>query len=167
MDRLIEPLIAALEQTERIYGQLLDIIEEEKIAATLADTPRLSAAGFEKQDLIAQLGHLDRQRALFLQPIAEALGVPLGRLDLKTLADHLGQPYRATLHSLNADLRTIIDKVHNANEECCALIKHCLRLVRNTLGFFQHCIGSVDVYGATGSMCDPSRRNGRLLSGEV
>jgi flagellar biosynthesis/type III secretory pathway chaperone len=167
MDRLVEQLIAALEQTQRLYSRMLEIIEEEKIAATLADTQRLSVAGSEKQDLMAQLGRLDRERTRLLQQIAEALGVPFGRLDLATLADHIGQPYRETLRDLNASLRTIINKVHNANEECCALIKHCLKLVQNTLGFFQHCMGSVDVYGASGNMRDPSLRNGRLLSGEV
>jgi flagellar biosynthesis/type III secretory pathway chaperone len=167
MDRLVEQLIAALEQTQRLYSRMLEIIEEEKIAATLADTQRLSVAGSEKQDLMAQLGRLDRERTRLLQQMAQALGVPFDRLDLATLADHIGQPYRETLRDLNASLRTIINKVHNANEECCALIKHCLKLVQNTLGFFQHCMGSVDVYGASGNMRDPSLRNGRLLSGEV
>jgi flagellar biosynthesis/type III secretory pathway chaperone len=167
MDRFIEQLIAALEQTERLYSRMLEIIEEEKIAATLADTQRLSVAGTEKQDLMAQLGCLDLERTRLLQQLAEVLGVPCGRLDLSTLADHVGQPYRDTLRALNAGLRHVINKVHSANEECCALIRHCLKLVQNTLGFFQHCMGSVDVYGASGNMRDPSLRNGRLLSGEV
>jgi flagellar biosynthesis/type III secretory pathway chaperone len=167
MDRFIEQLIAVLQQTETLYERMLPLIEQEKEAALGPDATRLTGINAEKQSLIAQLAQLEKQRTRLSQGIAEALRLPLEKVNLTALAANVTAPYDRQLRQLHDRLRGVVEKVRQANEQCRVLIEYCLRLVQKRLGFFQYWMGRVDVYGASGSLNNGPGGGGRLLSGTV
>jgi flagellar biosynthesis/type III secretory pathway chaperone len=167
MDRLIEQLIVVLQQTETLYERMLPLIEEEKDSALGPDTVRLTAINAEKQNLITQLAQLEKQRTRLSQGIAEALRLPLEKVNLTVLATTVAAPYDRQLRQLHDRLGGAVEKVRQANEQCRLLIEYCLRMVQSRLGFFQYWMGRVDVYGASGSLSNGHGGGGRLLSGSV
>jgi hypothetical protein len=166
MDGLVS-LIDTLRQTEIAYARLLGLIEDESRAAIASDMDRLLAAGVEKQNLIGQLGGLDRQRMHALQRMGRELNVPFESLTVSVLAAKVHQPYAEQLRQVQQRLNTVMEQVRHSNEQCRMLISHCLRLVQNSLGFFQHRMDSANSYGAAGDLRNTRPDNGRLLSGCV
>jgi len=166
MDGSIEQLIRILQQTEGLYTQLLPVIEQEKTAATGSDVRRLTSAGAEKQNIVFQIKSLDQQLVRSMQNMAKVFHIPLRRLNLATLAEVVRPPHDRQLQELNSRLTVLLGKVQTANEECRILIRHCLRLVQNALGFFRHWMGTSDVYGASGNIRNDTD-GGRFLSGSV
>jgi flagellar biosynthesis/type III secretory pathway chaperone len=167
MDRLIEQLVAVLKQTETLYEQVLPIIEKEKEAAVAPDAQRLMALNGEKQTLIAQLARLEQERLVLVQRLGAVLHLPPDQQNLATLAAAVEAPYDRQLAHLHDRLKNVVEKVRRSNEQCQTLIQFCLRLVQGRLGFFQHWLGRVDVYGASGNLNTCAGRGGRLLSGTV
>lgn len=167
MEAHVERLIVVLEQIEGQYDRMVAIIERETKAATEADAVGLTALGEEKQTIIARLKGLDQKRLHLLGAIAAHLGLSAGRLTISTLLQHVGRSHRLRLSRLQADLGVVLNRVHTAGDECRSMVRHCLRLVQNTLGFFQHCTRDREIYGASGCMRSEPLQNGRLVSGEV
>ncbi|MBI5064249.1 MAG: flagellar protein FlgN [Desulfatitalea sp.] len=167
MNRLIEQLVAVLKQTETLYEQVLPIIEKEKEAALAPDAQQLMALNGEKQTLLAQLARLEQERTALAQRIGAGLHLPPEKLNLASLAAAVDAPYDRQLGQLHERLKAVVEKVRRSNEQCQTLIQYCLRLVQSRLGFFQHWLGRVDVYGASGNLNNGAGRGGRLLSGTV
>lgn len=167
MDRLIESFIETLRQTGAMYNRLLAAIEREKKAALASDIEQLTAAGTEKQTVLAQLFELDCKRTQHLHRLARALELPVDGVTLSDLAAAVDAPYKRQLDDIHAQMKRVMEQVQRSNEECRMLIRHCLRLVQNALGFFQHWMESASVYGASGDLCKSQRGGGRLLSGCV
>ena len=167
MERLIEQLVAVLKQIETLYGQMLPIIEKEKEAALVPDAQQLMALNGEKQTLIAQLARLEQERTALAQRLGAILRLPADQQNLACLAAVVDAPYDLQLSQLHDRLKKVVEKVRRSNEQCQTLIQYCLRLVQSRLGFFQHWLGQVDVYGASGNLNNGAGRGGRLLSGTV
>ena len=167
MDRLIEQLLAVLKQTESLYEQVLPIIENEKEAALAPDAQRLMALNGEKQTLIAQLARLEQERTALVRRLGAALRLPPDKQTLTGLAAVVDGPHDLQLSQLHDRLKKVVENVRRSNEQCQTLIQYCLRLVQSRLGFFQHWLGQVDVYGASGNLNNGAGRGGRLLSGTI
>ncbi|MBR9982783.1 MAG: flagellar protein FlgN [Desulfatitalea sp.] len=165
MEQWVEQLIVVLDHTHNAYSRLLEVVEQEKQAAIVADLQAIAMAGEAKQVLVAQIERHEQQRTRLLQQLAKGMGLPFGQMHLSTLADRVGGAHRAQLQQLHGDLNILLEKVHTANAECRTLIDHCLRVVQNTLGFFQHWMGATEVYGQSGNMRNEALQGGRLLSG--
>lgn len=166
MDSSVVQLTQVLQKTESLYIQLLDIIDEEKIAAVAADPLQLTEVNARKQEIIQRLKTLDKELNHTIQNVAAALQIPKTNLKLSTVAAKAGPPHDTQIEALNVRLRPLIANVQIANEECRLLIDHCLRLVRSKLGYFQHWMRDTDVYAATGSIRGENV-GGRLLRGVV
>ncbi len=167
MDRLIEQLLAVLKQTETLYEQVLPIIEKEKEAALAPDAQRLMALNGEKQALLAQLARLEQERTALARRLGTALHLPPDKQTLACLAAAVDKPYDLQLSQLHDRLKIVVENVRRSNQQCQTLIQYCLRLVQSRLGFFQHWLGQVDVYGASGNLNNGAGRGGRLLSGTI
>ncbi|RJQ84825.1 MAG: flagellar protein FlgN [Desulfobacteraceae bacterium] len=164
MDRLLTSFIEILRQTESMYDRLSAVIEIEKEAALDSDINRLTSTGAEKQSLMSQIAGLDRQRTQLLQLLAKALALPPNALTLAGLTERIDPPYKAQLSEIRRRLNKTVDQVRHSNEEFRMLVRHCLQLVQNTLGFFQQRMDTANVYGASGDMRTRKGEGGRLLS---
>ena len=165
MEKRIISFIEALRQTETMYNRLLELIEDENKAAMVSNVDRLNTIGIEKQNLISQLGRLDQQATRELLNLADALHISSEDLTVSCLAQKVDSPFREQLLHLQQRLRAVVAQVQHANAQYRMLIDHCLRLVHNSLGFFQNWMDTSNVYGAAGDLRNRRPDSGRLLSG--
>lgn len=164
MSATIEQLIEVLEESERIYQQLLPVFQKEKEAAFSSAPEKFSAIVEEKEELLAHLRQLERKRRLIVSRISSAWNIPEDALRLSALADKMEGMQSSRILRLRSSLNALIRKVKRANEENRLLIHHCLAIVQGTLGFFQYWSMPMDIYGASGQM-SMHQRNGHLVSG--
>jgi flagellar biosynthesis/type III secretory pathway chaperone len=162
----IEQLIKVLEESEKVYQQLLPVFDKEKKAAFSSAPDTFSAVVEEKEELLARLRQIDRKRMVILSQISSAWNIPVQELRLSTMADRVEGLQSSRIQRLRSSLRELTKKVKRCNEENRRLIQHCLDLVQGTLGFFQHWVMPKDVYGASGQM-NMHQKSGSLISGAV
>ncbi len=167
MDQQIEHLIKLLEQIEFLYRSLLPIIEEEKESAIHSDIDRLTAANFEKHSIIDQIKFLDEQLKVTAHLLAVRYQVTKKDLRISVLAEKMPPKYADRLKQLNRSLNGVVKKVQTSNAQCKSLVQHCIRLVQNTLIFFQHWAGMGDVYSRTGNIRTDGKVSRHILSGMV
>jgi flagellar biosynthesis/type III secretory pathway chaperone len=167
VEKWIRSLIETLRQTETMYARLLKLIEDEIQSALAADIVQLNMIGIEKQNLISQLEEADQQRAQVLRHLADALSIPRADLTVSRLTEIVDSADNDQLLELQQRLIAVVAQVRHSNEQCRLLVSHCLRLVHNSLGFFQHWIGTTKVYGAAGDFRNKRPDSGRLLSDSV
>ncbi len=166
MKAILNQLIEILEQSKGFYQDLLPVINREKRAALHSDPSQLIAVTGEKEELLARLGRLERQRIKLVGLLAGNLNVSPTQLSLSALAAHADTYQSYRILSLRESLDELVGQIKRANAENRLLIQHCLDLVCGALGFFQHWMTPVSVYGSSGRM-DNDHRSGRLLSGTV
>ncbi|KJS30385.1 MAG: hypothetical protein VR64_17010 [Desulfatitalea sp. BRH_c12] len=167
MDRMIEKLIEVLRKTESCYDGMMAIIAQEKAAALRSNLTLLTSAHDEKQRMLSQLDSLEQQRAQLMRDIAASLQLPVEILTLSSLAAQVTAPYDRKLALRKDALNSVLRKVQHANEECCRIVEHCLKLVQNTLGFFSHWTQRSQVYCPSGDIYAGADTGGRLLSGNI
>lgn len=166
MSATIGKIIENLEKSEAIYQQLLPVIHREKKAAFGSQPDELALAVENKEELLVQLRQLERQRQIFLNQVSAESNTPMSELKLSLLADRVGEDQAFKMRQLSASLNELVRKIKDANEENRLVIQHCLSIVNNALGFFQHWVNPTDVYGASGKM-SMYNNNGKLISGAV
>lgn len=166
MSDTIEQLIEVLQDSEKIYEQLLPVFLKEKKAAFSSQPDVFSKVVEEKEELLAHLSRLELRRQIILNQISTQWDIPLNELRLSILADRTQGVQSSTIRWLRTSLNELTRKVKKANEENRRLIQHCLDIVQGTLGFFQHWVMPRDIYGQSGQM-SMHHRNGHLISGAV
>lgn len=162
----IDALLSILEESEAVYQRMLPVIHREKQAALFAQADQLTSASEEKEELLAQLQQLERQRQIIIHQIAADCHLPVNEIKLSTLADQSDQHRASRMKRLSASLNELVPKIKKANEESRAIIQHCLHIVHGALGFFQHWVMPTDVYGASGQM-SLHQKGGSLISGAI
>ena len=163
MTHLIEQFIELLQASEKLFDQLLSIIEEEKAAMVMADAQRLVSATDGKKQILIQIQGLEQHRSRLLAQIAQQLRLPPDTARLSALAERVPGPFQARLKKLNNSLGDITAKIRAADKENRRMMHHCLHLVQNALSFLNAWTSPSAVYGASGAV-HARQGNGRLLS---
>lgn len=166
MTAILDQVIEILEQSEGLYQKLVPIFHREKCAALGSDPKQLIAVTLEKEELLARLGQLERQRIKLIGLMAEHLNLPPDQLNFSVLAAGADARQASRLAALRQSLKALIKTIKQANTENRLLIQHCMALARSALGFFQHWISPVSIYGSSGRI-DGRQGSGRLVSGTI
>jgi flagellar biosynthesis/type III secretory pathway chaperone len=165
MDRWLESLIEVLQQTEAAYVRLQALIEDESGAALASDIDRVLAVAIEKENCVSRIRGLDQERSRVLKHLSGALNIPVEELTVSRMAALVRSPLAQQLQQIQQRLNTVLAQVRHANDQSGLLIRHCLRLVHHSLGFFHHWMEAPNSYGAAGDLRNPASDNGRLISG--
>lgn len=166
MIQALNELIATLEQTHTLYGNLLQVVETERQLVLQSNIEDLSAVLVDKQNILAQLNILEKRRNAQIQQIADEMNIPSQQFNLSTLAAHVSAPYTDQIQHWRMELGGLVASIGKANEENRSLLRHCLTIVQGGLQFLQHWAAPPSVYGASGKI-DGGAGGGRLLSGTV
>ena len=166
MSANIDKLIGILEKSEAIYRQLLPVIQTEKQAALMAKPDQLTSATEKKEELLARLQQLERNRQILINRISTESDIPVKDITLSALSKKTDDVRAVKVKRLSDSLNALVPVIKKANEENRAVIQHCLNIVQGALGFFQHWVMPTDVYGATGRM-SMQQKGGKLISGAV
>jgi flagellar biosynthesis/type III secretory pathway chaperone len=162
----LNQLIDVLEQSEGLYQMWLALSDRERAAALGCKHQVLVQVNVEKEELLASLARNDRRRIDLLHRMADDLKLPASQLNLSELESRADAREAMRIGKLRTSLRTLVQRIKQANAENRQLIQHCMNLSRSALGFFQHWMMPAAVYGSTGRV-DTGHRNGKLLSGTV
>ena len=166
MKPLLDQIIVILEKSRALYQELLKLYDREKRAAMGPDPQLLVALTTEKEELLAQLEQQERQRMKLAERISEFLNVPVKQLNISVLVGYGDYDQSCRLIDLRDSLGGLVKSIQRANAENRVLFQHCLELVRNAMGFFQHWMTPASVYGSSGRV-DSGHRSGKLLCGTI
>ena len=166
MTAILNQLIDVLEQSEGMYQMWLTLTERERAAALGCRHQLLVQVNDEKEELLARLARNDRRRVDLLHRMADDLKMPPSQLNLSALESRAEASEAVRIGKLRSSLKTLVQRIKQANVENRQLIRHCMDLSRSALGFFQHWMMPAAVYGSTGRV-NTGHRNGKLLSGTV
>jgi hypothetical protein len=135
VDGLVTVLVAAAEA----YRGLLPLVEEEARALARADVAALADIAARREDALARLSKLERERTAALGWIAAAHGVSPATLTVSRLAD-LSPGHAPALRRVGAELREVLARLvdrHGKNRFVAERTLACLR------GLFQSVAAAV------------------------
>jgi hypothetical protein len=155
---LIASLIAVLESEERLYLELRDVLQDERLAILELDAARLETAVNTKAALVDEVQLFEESRRDLALRLASELGVAEPRLTSIAAAS----PLRSDeLGDLASRLRAITAAVRELLQLNATLSGESLGQVRLTLELLGRLQGRAPLYDASGSA--PSSNSSSLL----
>jgi flagellar biosynthesis/type III secretory pathway chaperone len=166
MELLLEKLIELLESQKHLYAGLLKVLQEEKAAAVNSHLEALNRAVKEKENVLLEIRILEEQRIKMLNQVAAALGLPVGGLTLKRLAQKAPHPYAGRVTACRSSLLSLTQSIQEINNSNRRIFKRSLQLVRGSINLLGNLRAPAPVYGQTGKLGNAAA-GGRVLSGNV
>lgn len=139
MASLIEDLIATLEEENEIYVRLLPVQEVKKKTIIINDLKTLQEITRQEQDVIQQIGALERKRQEVITNIGTVINRDPKTLDLPALIGLLEkQPEEQRRLSLIYDsLKETVRRLEDINALNQSLIEESLEMIEFNLNFIQ------------------------------
>jgi hypothetical protein len=159
----VEQLIAVLQQTEQAYGELLDIIIDEKETVRQAKVEGMLRISSDKERKLDEIKRLDIKRNQLLNEMAMELKVDRKDLVMRDLEKRVDPLHGRQLSRLRHSFQSILSKVRVANNESRALIHHCQSLVRQAISLVSPTSTASVMYQASGTMVQGAK-GGKLVS---
>lgn len=131
MASLIEELIETLDREERLYADLIPV-QEEKIRAIVAnDLDALGRLGNSEQQMVDEVGNLEKKRIRVLNDIATVLGKDPASMKLEHIIQTLkNQPdEQKQLQKLHDRLRRTVTRLQELNVQNRDLLNQALEMV--------------------------------------
>ncbi len=131
MASLIEELIETLDREERLYADLIPV-QEEKIRAVVAnDLDALGRLGNSEQQMVDEVGNLEKKRIRVLNDIATVLGKDPASMKLEHIIQTLkNQPdEQKQLQKLHDRLRRTVTRLQELNVQNRDLLNQALEMV--------------------------------------
>lgn len=131
MASLIEELIDTLDREDQLYADLIPI-QEEKIRAIVAnDLDALRRLSNDEQQLVDEVGSLEKKRVRVINDVATVLGKVSGTMNLEQIIQTLkGQPKeQKQLQELHDRLRRTVARLQELNIQNKKLLNEALKMV--------------------------------------
>ncbi|MCM1244663.1 MAG: flagellar protein FlgN [Roseburia sp.] len=131
MASLIEELIDTLDREDRLYADLIPI-QEEKIRAIVAnDLDALRRLSNDEQNLVDEVGSLEKKRVRVINDVATVLGKVSGTMNLEQIIQTLkSQPKeQKQLQELHDRLRRTVARLQELNIQNKKLLNEALKMV--------------------------------------
>lgn len=151
---LVSKLIAVLESEERLYLELRDVLQDERIAILELDAARLEAAVNAKAALVDEVQLYEESRRDLAVRVATALGVSEPRL---TRIAEASPVLGSELADLASRLRALTAAVGELLQLNATLSGESLGQVRLTLELLGRLQQRTPLYDASGSTPSPAR----------
>lgn len=139
MASLIEELITTLEKENEIYSNLLPVQEKKKKVIIVNDLKALQEITAQEQEVIQQIGALERKRQEVITNIGMVLSRDPAALDIPALIELLAkQPEEKKRLSLVYDnLKITVHRLVDINKLNQSLIEESLDMIEFNLNFIQ------------------------------
>lgn len=131
MASLIEELIDTLDREDKLYADLIPI-QEEKIRAIVAnDLDALRRLSNDEQQLVDEVGSLEKKRVRVINDVATVLGRVSGTMNLEQIIQALkSQPReQKKLQELHDRLRRTVARLQELNIQNKKLLNEALKMV--------------------------------------
>jgi len=166
MDLMTNQLLGVLERESELYRSILTVIDKESKAAVRSNLTALTKAGEEKENILAKLRVIEKERIRLVREMADALGYPPQGLTLTMISQLVGQPFAGRLNQAGTELSTVLNTVKNANHRNKQLFEHSQELLKGSFNLLSELTRSDMVYYRTGNM-QRTYQTGKCVNGEI
>ena len=153
------------------YLEMLPVLAKERHAATRSDRTRLAQAGQIKQDVVAEIAHMEKKRRVLVERLGDRYAIEQRPgITVSHLCEHLEEPDAAALKKRARELKTLVETVQRENTANARLFSHALDLVHGSLKLLNDLIYSQWIYekpGSTQASKGYGGARGRVFCGSV
>ncbi len=150
LGRLVSTLVADLE----VYRDLLDLARKKQNLVVKGDLVALEGLVEVEEALVQRAGRLEGERQEITLGLARAWGLPADALTLSDIekrcrgdSDPATQEAGTRLGEIHAELKGLLEELHERNQENMQLLKRAMSVVRFSL---QHLLPDGAVYAPGG-----------------
>ena len=166
----LEKLLSTIKAETACYGELYDLLADEKKAISHSSKGRLNEINNLKESMIVKLQQYEKTRTALVDQLAGAHGQKDMQISVRQLAFLIGSPSGDILLKRADHLRSIIIVVQQKNRQNQLLIRQSLDLVNSALNLLAQHIVSNSTYQKAGKFDSfPGYRSGcgRIIQGTV
>lgn len=150
-----DALIKLLGQEREIYGELADLLDQERDALLAMRTARLGEIVSRKETLALRLKALDESRRVLARRLAGTFGLDPDQLSLSDLSRHAPPPHDRRLSAAGRALRETVLRCKSINEHNSRAARRGLELVGTAV---KHMIDTGD---PAGKVYESPRKRGK------
>ncbi|MCK6488520.1 MAG: flagellar protein FlgN [Planctomycetes bacterium] len=130
---LVVQLRDHLEAELAIHRRLLASAEDKLQRLVAHDIPAFTAALAREQPLVAEMNRLRQVRDRLLRAIATVFSIRPDQFTLSAVIARLSEPLREALAVRQRELRSVLERLRNANDRNLLLVRSGLALVKDIL----------------------------------
>ena len=165
-NELLNKIINLLDNEAELFDSLLKVLKEEGRAASNANLKALNGAVERKENIIAKIRTLEKERGQVLEKLAESMSLSTDELTLSKLARMSEEPYSSRLLITRSKLSNLTREIQITNKNNSSLIRYSLEIVRNLLSMFGNLVSTEKVYFQTGEI-KKSEKTGILFCSKI
>ena len=159
-------LLDVLSRETELYQAMSTVMNKEKDAAIQSELIALNEAQIEKENILVALGLLEGQRRDLIATLADTLGHSARNMNLRKIAQMVGEPFAAQLTKARSDLSTVLETVQEANQRNRQLFEHSRELLRGSINLLSEMGSTNPIYHRTGAIQSTSA-SGKCVCDEI
>ncbi|RMF06630.1 MAG: flagellar protein FlgN [Candidatus Neomarinimicrobiota bacterium] len=136
MEDLFEPLVHSLEEELRVYGELVQVVQDKQEVIIAGDLDRLRHLVGEEQRLLAEAKAAEKHRKEAVRTIALARDLQEESPRLTDILPASPEPYRTHLQHLRQNIQSRLNRLFLVNQENELLINTSLNHIRGMVQLF-------------------------------
>gem|GEM_PF-6529904 len=148
------------------YEALVTLLEKQRQAAMKARFGLFVDTVGEKDALLENLGHLERERLQLMEALSQGLHVPEAQLTVSRLISMLPGPQAEQLNTCRYRLRAVIEQVRVKNKTNQDLLEHLLEWMKKALELLGSKVPGQRTYCKNGQV-QATKLTGTVLHGEI
>ena len=165
-EAMIEQLLAILKQETEMYQAMSAVMDKEKDAALQAELVGLTQAEMEKENILAALVLLEKQRHQLVTDLADALGYHDRDMNLTQISKLVDEPLAGRLMQARSDLSVLLESLQAANQHNKQLFEHSRELLTGSLNLLSGLKAPNPIYYRTGTVQNTSAA-GKAVCDEI
>ena len=164
MENHIDVLIDILTRETALYQKMAGILREERAVTIASSLDGLHAVRGEKEQTIAAIADLERQRLGLARTINREWFGATGPVAVSDLVSRLDPPAAQRLSRCRETLVDTLNHVSDMNARNASLLAHSMKWVGGAMRLLEHLFNPQAVYQRTGKFAGGGR-TGRVLNG--
>ena len=157
MKALIEELVTVLSGQLDLYGQIRDLLGEERDALVSGRPDTVLDVVRRKETLLLKIRTLDESRQLICLRLAKRWGMPAPSLGIGEVAQHAEAGHAARLEDLRSRLRECLEDIRGLDEKNAAICRNGADMVRQVMDAMAQSVAQENSGGYGRSVRNPRR----------
>lgn len=126
MEELLTKLLALLEQKDRHFKQLLDLVKQEKESIVHSRIKELQDLVGKQEQMVKTFVQLEQERIKLTRQIAEGLKIPGQQVTMSQIIESVSEPYKSGLTKANNQITATLQEMDGLNKINTELVKSSL-----------------------------------------
>ena len=154
MEELLKKLLAILEQKDRHFKQLLDLVKQEKESIVHNRTEELQDLVGRQEQMVKTTAQLEKERIKLTWQIAEGLKIPGKQVTMSQIITAVSEPYKSGLTKMYNQIVATLQEMDGLNKINAELVKSSLNYINFSLKTFNKASNINPTYEGSGKIKD-------------